>query len=277
MAKLDSVHLRGADMITGEAAGVPYVAIEPAGGARPDAPIVVAHHLLDAPRSERAFAAALPLDGLDAWRFYLGLPLSGSRLPAGGVEEIMRLGYEDAVRNLHGAINAQAADEYPAAIAVLRERFGLAGDAPLGLLGGSAGSSVALELITRGVPASAAVLVSAVPRLRALVAELEGFFGVTVPSSPEADAHYARMDYVARATALGGVPIRVVVGGDDGEGAVRTPCRELVAAVGGPADLVTIPGMGHALADEPGLDPAPQTPDAADVDAHAVDWFRTYL
>ena len=95
-------------MITGEAAGVPFVALEPAGGARPDAPVVVAWHLLDAPRTERAFAAALPLDGLDAWRFYLGLPKTGARLPAGGLDEVMRLGYEDAVRHLHGAINLQA-------------------------------------------------------------------------------------------------------------------------------------------------------------------------
>jgi len=57
------------------AQGVPYVLLAPRNGA-PDAPLVVAWHLLDPPRTEAAFAAALPLDGLDAWRLYLGLPMS---------------------------------------------------------------------------------------------------------------------------------------------------------------------------------------------------------
>jgi hypothetical protein len=36
-------------------------------------------HLMDAPRSEAAMAAAVPLDGLDAWRVYFGLPDTGAR------------------------------------------------------------------------------------------------------------------------------------------------------------------------------------------------------
>lgn len=64
--------------ITRLADGVPYVALPPEGEG---APLVVAWHLHDPPRSERAMAAVLPLKGLPAWRVYLGLPLSGSRLP----------------------------------------------------------------------------------------------------------------------------------------------------------------------------------------------------
>jgi hypothetical protein len=79
------------DQIAGHAAGVPFVALPPAGGRRASAPVVVAWHLLDPPRTEAAFAAAVPLRGLDAWRIYLGLPLSGSRMPPGGDEELMRL------------------------------------------------------------------------------------------------------------------------------------------------------------------------------------------
>ena len=67
----------------GTVAGVPYVVLPPETD-RPDAPTVVAWHLNDPPRTERAMAAALPLAGLDAWRVYLGLPLSGARTPAGG-------------------------------------------------------------------------------------------------------------------------------------------------------------------------------------------------
>ncbi|MDQ3931644.1 MAG: alpha/beta hydrolase, partial [Actinomycetota bacterium] len=103
--------------ITGEAAGVPFVAVPPANGPRPSAPVVVAWHLMDPPRTEAAFAAAVPLDGLDAWRIYLGLPMSGSRLPAGGFDEVMRLGYEDAVLNLQRPVIYGAAEEFGPAFA----------------------------------------------------------------------------------------------------------------------------------------------------------------
>lgn len=43
-------------------------------------------------------------------------------------------------------------------------------------------------------------------------------------------------------------------------------------------ELVVIPAMAHALADEPGTDPAPQTPHATLVDRrYAVEWFRHHL
>src|SRR4051812_31585724 len=100
------------DLEAGVAAGVPYVLRAPA-GRRADAPVVVGWHLMDAPRTEAAFAAALPLDGLDAWRVYLGLPFHGSRSP--GQEEVMRLAYEEPVLQMHGPANEQAVAEFPAA------------------------------------------------------------------------------------------------------------------------------------------------------------------
>jgi dienelactone hydrolase len=42
-------------------------------------------------------------------------------------------------------------------------------------------------------------------------------------------------------------------------------------------DRLVIPGMGHPFADEPGLEAAPQTPDAARVDAAATTWFTRHL
>jgi hypothetical protein len=38
-----------------------------------------------------------------------------------------------------------------------------------------------------------------------------------------------------------------------------------------------VAGMGHALADEPGVEPAPQTPAAAEVDRHVAAWLRAAL
>ncbi len=89
--------------IIGTAAGVPFTAMPPPDDvAHP--PLVVTWHLMDSPCTDSAMAAALPMAALPAWRLYFGLPLTGRRLPAGGFEELMRLGHADAVVNLFGPI-----------------------------------------------------------------------------------------------------------------------------------------------------------------------------
>jgi hypothetical protein len=254
--------------------GVPFLVVP---ASRPDAPVVVAWHLLDPPRTEAAMSAALPLAGLDAWKLYLGLPLSGSRTPAGGIDEIMRLGMEDAVMNLHWPIHEQGVAEFPAAFAELRERFGIADDTPLGLLGGSAGSSIAAGVLAGGdFAAKAAVFVSPMLRLRSMVDVLSEFFGVDYQWTAESDRAADRMDFVARAPEVvaSGAAIRVIAGADDSVGAT-VPAREFAAATG--VDLQVIEGVAHPLAEEPGLEPAPQTAGAKQVDALAAEWFRSRL
>src|SRR5215470_954993 len=85
-------------VVSGVAADVPYVALPPAG---PDenepASLIIAWHLNDPPRSAAAMAAALPLTAAVAWRVYLDLPMHGRRQLRGGLEEFMRLSYQDAV------------------------------------------------------------------------------------------------------------------------------------------------------------------------------------
>jgi len=128
---------------------------------------------MDPPRTEAAFAAALPLDGLDAWRVYLGLPMSGSRALPGGDQELMRLGFEDAVLNLHGPITDQAVRESRPAFAELRDRLGF-GEGPVGVVGGSAGAAVAqLVIAETDIDVAAAVLVSPLVRLESMVAARE--------------------------------------------------------------------------------------------------------
>lgn len=262
--------------VTGTAAGVPFLAVPPESG-RADAPVVVAWHLMDPPNTERAFAAAMPLAGLDAWRIYLGLPLSGARLPEGGQDEIMRLGYEDAVMNLHGPVATQAAAEFPAALAELRERLEL-GNGPLALLGGSAGAAVAqLVMLQSGLDVTAAVLVSPVTQLKALVDALGEMYGMQYPWRPESLEVARQMDFVARAGEYTTTPpIRLVVGADDHTDGVVGPAKELHAALPG-SDLVLVDGMAHELAEAPGTEPAPQIPAAAEADRLAVDWLRRHL
>jgi pimeloyl-ACP methyl ester carboxylesterase len=266
--------------IRGEAAGVPFVAIPPerAGG---DVPTVVAWHLMDAPRTEAALAAALPLEGLDAWRIYLGLPMCGSRTPAGGPEEVMRLGYEDAVMLLLGPVATQAAGELGLVLAELRPRLGLS-SAPLGLLGGSLGSAAAqLVMAESDIEVAAAVLVSPVTQFRAMVGVNERRYGVTYPWSEPSEQVARRFDFVARAEEAGGATgpaTLLVVGEDDDVAGYRQPAEALHAVLGPDrSEVVVVSGMGHALAEEPGTEPAPQIAAAAEVDRLAVAWLGRHL
>jgi pimeloyl-ACP methyl ester carboxylesterase len=268
-----------ATAITGTAAGVPFLAVPPEGD-RAGASVVVAWHLMDPPRTEAAFAAALPLAGLDAWRIYLGLPMHGARFPEDGVDGLMRLGYEDAVQNLYGPITAQAAEEFAPAYAELRGRLGF-GDGPIGLLGGSLGSAVAqLVVAGGGFDVAAAVLVSPVARLNAVVEAVGRRFGIGYPWSEPSLEIARRLDFVARADEVAACPATLlVVGEDDDEQGFRAPARQLRDALARRvrAELVVVPGMPHAFAEEPGIEPAPQLPEAAAVDRLAVDWFARHL
>ena len=272
--------------IVGRAAGVPFIAKPPFTRSFEVAPIVITWHLMDPPRTEAAMASALPLDGLDAWRIYLGLPMTGSRLPAGGADEIMRLGSEDAVSNLYGPIIIGAAQEFPAALAELREQLG-ARSACVGLMGGSAGAAVAQLVMAEGdTSVEATVLVSPMVQLRLTVAAVGRHFGVeygwTDPSNAVAD----RLDFVARAGEIARrqhePPIMMIVGdADDAEflDSARAMHAELDRVYADPdrVRLVTIAGMPHALAEEPGIEPAPQSANAAEVDVFAAQWFRQHL
>jgi hypothetical protein len=269
---------------------VPFLAVPPAARDRRDAPVVVAWHLMDPPRTEAAFAAALPLDGLDAWRIYLGLPMSGARLPAGGFDEIMRLGYEDAVMKVQGPVATQGAEEFPGALAELRDQLGL-GDGPLALVGGSMGAAVAQLVLVEtgpaaGITAAAAVLISPLTELRAAVEAMGRRFGASYPWG-EASLEVAhRLDFPSRAREIarcGEPAVRLIVGAEDDREGFLEPARRLRDSLSATyedpprTDLVVVPGMAHALAEEPGIEAAPQTAHAASVDRHTVDWLKRHL
>jgi alpha-beta hydrolase superfamily lysophospholipase len=189
----------------------------------------------------------------------------------------MRLIGEDAVTRFFGALHEQAVAEFPAAFAELRERLGVAADAKVGLLGGSAGSAVAADVLAGGTSgASAVVLVSPMLQLRPMVDSFGASFQIEYAWHAEADRLAARMDFVARAAAIAAtkVPVRVIVGADD-ELVLHEPARAFAAATG--ADLHVIEGVAHPLAEEPGLEPAPQIAAAVRFDALAVEWFRAKL
>lgn len=267
------------------AAGVPYVARPPV-GERAGAPLIVAWHLMAPPRSEAAMAAALPLNTVPAWRVYFGLPLYGTRAPAGGADEIARRMMKDYVLDLFGPVVAQAAAEARDAIEAVREQLQV-GSGPVGLLGGSAGGAVALQVLLEAkFSASALALVNPAVQLASIVALGERSYGLTYPWTEASRTLAKRFDFVERAPEIGRrnpQPAMLLVSGADDAAEIREPMQKLAESLvrtykqPGRVSLVSIPDMSHAIAEEPGTDPAPQTAAAKQTDAAISDWFRRYL
>ena len=68
--------------------------------------------------------------------------------------------------------------------------------------------------------------------------------------------------------------IRISMGGDD-EQVIVSSALTVAAAIG--ADVKLLDDMAHALAEEPGIEPAPQTEVARRVDPIAAEWLREHL
>ncbi|MET8571692.1 alpha/beta hydrolase [Streptomyces sp. NPDC004783] len=257
--------------LTGTAAGVPFTALPPAGNG--SAPLIVTWHMLDAPRSDAAFAAALPMNGLPAWRVHLGMPMCGARMVGGSTTAVMELAREDPLMSYLHPFVRQATEEFPAALASVREQLPV-GDGPIGVLGGSLGGAVALRVLAdTGIPVFAAAVVNAAVRMRSVV----GLFPGDYPYDAESEEVVDRLDFVARASAIAGRAPLLVVSGESDHPALRADALDLVDALGERSALLSIPGLGHPLAEEPGIDPAPQLPLAREVDAGLTTWFRRHL
>jgi pimeloyl-ACP methyl ester carboxylesterase len=272
----------------GLAADVPYVALPPVRHRNDEeaAPLVVAWHLNDPPRSAAAMAAALPLAGVAAWRVYLDLPMHGRRQLRGGQEEFMQLGYQDAVLKAFEPQVTQAVAEFPAVLAELRARLPIVAG-PIGLVGASIGTLPAQLVIAEGAAqVSAAVLISPVIQLAEVVAANERRFNVTYPWSDASRAVADRLDFVARAPELAArepqAALLLITGAEDDPAfplQVERLHSELSPRYDDPERVrkLTIPAMKHAFAAEPGIEPAPQTNEAELVDAATTEWLCRYL
>ncbi|SDM56089.1 alpha/beta hydrolase family protein [Allokutzneria albata] len=258
-------------VITGMAAGVPFTALPPAAGGR--APLIVTWHMLDAPRSDAAFAAALPLHEVPAWRVHLGMPMCGARMVNGSMDAGLELIREDVLMSFLHAFVKQAFEEFPAALASVREQLPV-DDGPIGVLGGSLGGAVALRVLAEtDVPIFAGAVVNGAIRMRSVVDLFPGDYPYDAESTKAVDS----LDFVAKADAIADHAPLLVVSGELDHPALRADAHSLVAAVGERAELLSVPGLAHPLADEPGIEPAPQLPHARAVDAGLSAWFRRHL
>lgn len=267
------------EAITGSAAGVPYTALPPAGGTDTTAPLIVTWHMLDAPRTDAAFAAALPMAEVPAWRVHLGMPMCGARIVNGRPDAVLALIFEDSLMAYAAPFTRQAAAEFPAALAALREQLPV-DDGPIGLLGASLGGSVALHVLaTQQIPVKAVALVNPGIRARSTVGVIEAFTSQPYQWSTRSHQTADDLDFVAHAADITAQPPVLLVSGEQDHAAFKTDAADFVhtlrARYPQPDDveLITVPNMAHPLADEPGLEPAPQLTAARKVDAILTTWF----
>lgn len=256
--------------VTGTAAGVPFTALPPADGG--PAPLIVTWHMLDAPRSDSAFAAALPMNDLPAWRVHLGMPMCGARMVDGSMAAGLELMREDVLMSFLHPFVQQATEEFPAALASIRAHLPV-DDGPIGVLGGSLGGAVALRILAdTEVPVAAGAVVNAAIRMRSVV-DLFGDYQYDAKSEKAVDS----LDFLPKAGIIADRAPLLVVSGELDHPGLRADALRLVEALGQRSELLSIPGLAHPLADEPGIEPAPQLPLAREVDAGLTTWFRRHL
>jgi alpha-beta hydrolase superfamily lysophospholipase len=267
------------ETITGTAAGVPFTALPPTGATGGPAPLIVTWHMLDAPRTDAAFAAALPMNGVPAWRVHLGMPMSGARMVDGRVDAAVELIRTDAVMAFLAPFVHQAVDEFPATLAALRDQLPV-DDGPIGVLGASLGGTVALQVLaTQRAAIKAVALVNPAVRVASAVGLIEIACRQPYPWTAESRRAAEELDFVARAEEVTAQVPLLLVSGERDDPALRADAAALVEALReryahpDEVELVTVPDLAHPLADEPGLEPAPQLPVAEAVDEILTQWF----
>jgi dienelactone hydrolase len=263
----------------GTAAGVAYVALPPtAVDAAPDGPsqLIVAWHGFEPPCTEAAFAAAMPMTGVPAWRVYLGL-----QPPGGGPANVRDRVYLD----LFGPAVEHAADRLPDVLAEVRRELRVA-DGPIGLTGFSVGGTAALLTLARGaVPVSAAALIAPIMAPARAVEALERRTGSPYQWTDRTQAVAERLDFTAQPDRIaGGIarrdPALLLVCGTKDDLVTPTDMaalRDRLVDRGATTVEATTVKMGHALATEPGTNAEPPIAEAVSVDSALTDWFRKHL
>lgn len=199
-----------------ELAGVPVV-VRPPVNPSLKAPLIVLWHGAGIPNSEEDLAEILPLENVQAWKAYLGLPMFGKRLPVGGTDEIMRRQLEDYVLQSLLPVIEPAMQELPRVVRALQARFSIDDKQGIGLFGFSVGGLTALlTLLESSLPITTAVLAGVTNNLVSVVNNYERIVQAAYPTLKEqfpwVEKHYRwsaeseiakqRLNFAARASEI---------------------------------------------------------------------------
>jgi predicted esterase len=222
---------------------------------------IVLWHGFGPPASEQALMEALPLDDVPAVKVYLGLPMFGSRAPAGGASELARRQQEDLATLVFEPAVMGAAKELPAVVRALEERNCLKRGERISLFGFSAGGAAVLyALAERDVRIGAAVTLNASTGLSASIDAYERATKESYKWTDAARRLAQRSDAAGRAKdiAKGRPPpaLLIIHGNDDAmltpevastlHRALTPPYREAQAEQR--LQLLLVPGLAHGWA-----------------------------
>jgi pimeloyl-ACP methyl ester carboxylesterase len=241
-------------------AGVPAILRVPRQVTR--SPIVLWHGF-GAPASARALMEAMPLDDVAAVKVYLGLPLFGTRAPAGGNQELARRQTQDFAMLLFKPAVVGAADELPSVVAALEQHGCMTSGQRIDLFGFSAGGTAALVALMQGkVAVGAAVLLNASTGLNASVDAWQRALGKVYPWTPASRALAEETDAVGHAAdvARGKTPPAILILQGEGDTVLTTaPAMALHQALlpiyrrkhdEARLGMVVLPGMPHSWIDD---------------------------
>lgn len=283
-----------------EMAGVPLLLSPPAHHDR-HTPLVLFWHGFGSPLGEADLAEAFPLEHVEAWKAYLGLPLFGQR--SVGAEDLMRRQMEDYVLQLLLPVVEQAMQELPKLVESLRSHCDLESNSPIGLFGFSAGGLAALlTLVESHLPIQAVVLAGVTKDLSATVATYERFTQSSYQMlkeqypglkpeyewSEESEAARTRLDFVAHSKRISlrdPLPAILFIHGaqdeafnlDDVE-TLHNALKSQYQQINHPErlSLTVFQHLRHAI--DLASNPSPeQQADILEMERVIANWFRQYL
>lgn len=241
---------------------------------------IVLWHGFGPPASEQALMEALPLDDVPAVKVYLGLPLFGSRSPAGGAKELGRRQQQDMATLVFEPAVMGAAKELAAVVHALEQHGCLKRGERIGLFGFSAGGAAVLyALAERDVEIGAAVTLNASTGLSASVKAYERATKSPYTWTDASRKLAQRSDAAGRAKeiATGNPPpaLLIIHGNDDAmltpevAGSLHSALLPSYQAANAEQrlQLSLVPGMAHAWAD---------TANAPALRSSIAAWFHSY-
>ncbi|GAB4195738.1 MAG: hypothetical protein Fur006_42530 [Coleofasciculaceae cyanobacterium] len=286
-----------------ELAGVPIVVRPPANPSL-KAPLIVLWHGAGMPNSEEELAEILPLENVQAWKAYLGLPMFGKRLPVGGTDEITRRQLEDYVLQALLPVVEPAMQELPNVVRALQARFSIDDREGIGLFGFSVGGLTALlTLLESPVQITTAVLAGVTKDLVSVVSNYERIVQATYPTikeqfpwvekryrwSAKSEIAKQRLDFVARASEIQKrkpTPAILFVHGSQDEIFPVSEAQELFAALVPyykqtnqvkRLSMQTFKHLKHNLDLEAAKNSPDMQQDIAELQQVVTTWFNQYL
>jgi len=183
-------------------------------------PPIVLWHGFGPPASESEMMSRFPLDEVPAIKVYLGLPLFGTRAPAGGKDDLVRRQKEDLALLVFEPVVWGAVNELPSVVRALVRHGCMKPEEEIGLLGFSAGGTAALiSLAEHEVKVRSAVVLNPSPGLSASVHAFERATGLAYAWTDASRELARRSDIADRAADVATDPqppaLLAIAGADD--------------------------------------------------------------